>query len=362
MDKFETKLLIEKSFFNQKEKTLLKNDKFVVNAFNYDSGVNAVKIINNKGYIIALPFKGQQIWEAFFLGRNLTMKSNFVQPRNVRDFIHSYGAFIYHCGASRVGCPSEKDSHSLHGELPYADYDKAQIIIGENENGRYVGISGLFEYNVAFSYFYHFIPRVLLYENSSVLSVEVEIRNLSNYPMELMYMVHINFRLIDNGIIMQPCSWNSIDMNLRSDLSDDVQLSEEYDHIIDKLSKDLKLSKIIKPEDRYDPEVVFFLDNMNSDKNGITYFIYVHPDGTADYISFNINELDHATRWVVKNRDQEALGLALPATCDAEGYIKEKKKGNIKFIEPRSEFKTKYSIGALDSEEKNKIIKNFNFK
>lgn len=77
----------------------------------------------------------------------------------------------------------------------------------------------------------------------------------------------------------------------------------------------------------------------------------VHPDGSADYIRYKPEELDHNTRWISRTKDQEGLGLALPATCDPEGYTAEKKKGNIKAIPAKSSVSFSVVAGYLRKEE-----------
>ena len=41
---------------------------------------------------------------------------------------------------------------------------------------------------------------------------------------------------------------------------------------------------------------------------------YLHPDGTADYIRHQPQELDHGVRWICRTPDQDALGMVLPET------------------------------------------------
>ena len=103
--------------------------------FLYDSGVQGLRIENELGHIIALPYQGQQIWDCCFLGRNLTMKSMFTDPVPNVGYLQSYGAFLLHCGATAMGVPSKTDTHPLHGELPNAVYERAWLEIGEDEKG-----------------------------------------------------------------------------------------------------------------------------------------------------------------------------------------------------------------------------------
>lgn len=344
-----TEIILEKKCFSPKEKTLLKAKEMKALLFQYESGISAVKIINEVGYIIVLPFKGQMIWDAVFNNRRLTMKSPFKEPRNVSFFLDTYGCFAMHCGALRAGCPGPKDTHSLHGELPYADYEKAKVIVDEDEKGMYIGITGTYEYNRAFGDHYEAQPLVKVHENSSLIDISMHITNLSSHPMELMYMSHINFRPVENGKIVQTVDWSN--MELRTSIPQHIKISEELKKRFVKMKEDPKITSTINPKDVYDPEVVFFMHNPKIDEEGFTHYMQIHPNGSSDYVTYKPSELDHSTRWIVRTKDQEALGIALPATCDAEGYMAEKKKGNIKILPPKGEFRANITAGYLNKEE-----------
>jgi len=348
---YEMKIALEKEFFSKKEKIFVKYGDLTGTIFKYDNEIEGVKFQNNRGFVIVLPFKGQQIWDAVFDKRRLTMKSMFPKPRNVSNFLNTYGAFMMHCGALRMGCPSPEDTHPLHGELPYADYDKAEIILGENEKGKYIGITGLFEYNAAFSFNYYAKPIVRIYENSAVMDVSMEIENISNYPMELMYMCHVNFLPVDNGKIIQSVNWNEEGIKVRDTVPQHVKSSKKYLEFIDELKDKPELTQIINPDHDFNQEIVFFIKRAKVDSNDLAHFMQVHPDDSADYVSYKPKEFDHSTRWIVRNKDLEALGLILPATADAEGYISEKRKGNVKEIPGKSSKIFEIHTGYLNKEE-----------
>ena len=355
--KTETIIGLGKGFFSNQEKVLLKDEELEASIFNYESGVSAVKLKNRYGYIIVLPYKGQQIWDAYFGNRSLRMRTNFKNPKNVDNFVYTYGAFLMHCGALRMGCPGPKDVHPLHGELPYVDFSNAELIFGKDNDGRYIGITGIYEYNKAFSAYYIAKPEILLNEKKCVLNVSIEIKNLSNYPMELMYMTHINFNPVNYGKIIQSVDWEKSSMEIRGNLPDNVSGSIQFNKLIDKLREDPKLTQIINPEDIYNPEVVFYFKNIKVDNNGFAHFLQKHPDGSSDYVSFNTKELDHGARWIVKNKDMKALGIVLPSTCDADGYIAEKEKGNIKEIKRKSSYRAIIKTGYLNKKETEQIEK-----
>ena len=87
------------------------------------------------------------------------------------------------------------------------------------------------------------------------------------------------------------------------------------------------------------------------DENGWAHYMQVHPDESADYIRYKPEELDHNTRWISRTEDQAGLGLAVPATCDPEGYTAEKNKGNIKEIPARTSVSFSVAAGCLEKEE-----------
>jgi len=343
------KVTLKKEYFSEKEKLFIDFEGMKIYLFRYDTGVRAVKIENEVGHIVTLPFKGQMIWDAVFKNRTLTMKSPFKKPKNVRFFLDTYGCFMMHCGALRAGCPGPKDDHPLHGELPYVDYDNAGIFCGSDEKGDYVGLTGNYEYNRAFGDHYLAQPKIKMYKNSSLINISMHIVNLSNHPMELMYMSHINFRPVENGRIVQTVKWS--DMELRTSVPQHVRMSEELKKRFTKIKEDPRVTEIIKPEDVYDPEVVFFVHHPKVDNAGFAHYMQIHPDGSADYVGYRPKELDHCSRWIVRTKDHEALGIALPATCDAEGYTAEKKKGNVKILSPGGKFSASIIAGYLNREE-----------
>lgn len=52
-------LYLSKSQFTDKEQLIFKNEKLSAVAFQYQSGIEAVKLINSKGFLIVLPFMGK---------------------------------------------------------------------------------------------------------------------------------------------------------------------------------------------------------------------------------------------------------------------------------------------------------------
>ena len=356
---YQGEIYLKKDFFTEKDKKILDFKGQEAYIFKYDSGVEAIKLTNNYGYISVLPFMGMQIWDVVFNGRNLAMKTTFSRPVKTDFFLYTYGAFLVHCGALRMGCPGPEDNHPLHGELPCAEYKDVKIVFGQDKIGSFLGINGVYEYNIAFGAHYNAKPLVKIYRDLTILDISMQIDNLSHYDMELMYMAHVNLRPVFGGKIVQSLGWTNKDLMVRESIPSHIKAPEGFMKFIEKLKKDPSPTKVIKEDDVYRPEVVFSIGTPATDKDGFAHFMQVHPDGSADYVSYKPLEFDHGSRWFCINKDKKAFGLILPATADAEGYTAEKKKGNIKKIAGKGFKKFSVKAGYLtkkDASEKEEFI------
>ena len=149
----ETTIHLSPTMFGESERVLIQRGRFSVSTFRFQSGVCGLRLTNDVGELVMLPFQGQQIWSATFGGRNLTMKSMFDQPLPNRPYLETYGAFLIHCGFLSMGVPNPAagDTHPLHGELPNAPYASAHVVLGEDERGQYIGLGGRYQHTIAFS-------------------------------------------------------------------------------------------------------------------------------------------------------------------------------------------------------------------
>jgi hypothetical protein len=350
---WETSIHLHKNQFSELEKPLAEMGGLQASTFLYPSGVHGVRLRNMLGQMIVLPFQGQQIWHLEFYGRTLTMKTMFDMPYNA-PYLQTYGGFLIHCGATAMGVPAPEDTHPLHGELPNAPYQKAQLRIGEDARGRYMAITGLYQHTVAFAYNYLAQPCVKLYENSSQFPVQFEISNLKNSSMELMYMSHVNFRPVDHGELKYSAKVSNQTVRVRTSIPSHVKPPKGYTEFLEQLSENPNLHHKLKPGLGFDPEVVFFIDYL-ADNNGWAHSLQVHPNGVSDYIAHKPSELAHGVRWISRTPDQDCLGIVLPSTAEPEGYQAEKAKGNIKTLEPHGKFSFSLEIGALETAQTEEI-------
>ena len=315
--------------------------------FRYDSGVAGLTIANEAGHVDLLPFQGQQIWDAQFFGRRLTMGSMFDEPLATQDYLSTYGAFFIHCGATAMGNPGPEDSHPLHGELPNAIYAEARLIVGEDEAGPFMGLAGAYRHRVAFTHNYVAEPVVKLDAKSGRIRASLTVRNLKRSPMELMYLAHINFRPVDNAALVDTVPDDPRHMRVRAALPRGYVASAGHQALLAEMLADPVRHRRIVAGRAIDPELVLSLD-CRADEAGWAHSLQLLPDGAADFVSHRPSELAHGVRWMSRGGDQDALGLMLPATADPNGYTAEKAKGHLRILPPKGEFHCALEFGALE--------------
>ncbi len=336
--------------FGPKERLLAECRRIAVSAFRYGSGVAALRIVNAVGEIVVLPFHGQQIWDVRFHGRRLTMASIFDEPQASREYTRNYGAFLLHCGATAMGNPAPGDTHPLHGELPNAQLQQAQLIFGTDGAGGYVKAAGRRDERVAFSSHYSFAPVLRLGEADSHLNLDVSIRNRRSKPMELMYLAHVNFRPVDGSRIVDATPDVPGHFRVRRHMPSFAAAEPSYRELMTASAADPALHRELVAGRAVDPELVAGMDCV-AGPDGWSHALQVLPDGTADFISHRPRELPRAVRWMTRNGDEDALGLVLPATAEADGREAERKKGNVRTLAGGAEWHCELSFGALDKSD-----------
>lgn len=342
------------AMFAAQERVLVTHGALSASAFIFDTGVLGLRLRNDVGEVVLLPFQGQQVWSASFRGRNITMKSMFDAPRPTRNYLETYGGFNLHCGFLSMGVPAAGDTHPLHGELPNAPYTNVWLEAGSDERGDYLALGGEYQHTLAFSTNYRAEPVVKLYANSSIFTIAMTITNLKRTPMEYMYMAHVNFRPVDNGRLVYSAKCTPEHVRVRRSIPSHVKPAPGFAEFLDELAADPARHNVLKPGLAFDPEVVFFIDYL-ADADGWAHTMQVHPDGTADYIRHKPSQLDKGVRWICRTPDQDALGMVLPATAEPEGYTAEKAKGNVKVLGPGSIFHCEMECGVLTESETRKM-------
>ncbi|HDR9583572.1 TPA: aldose 1-epimerase family protein [Burkholderia stabilis] len=335
--------------FRDTPRTLYRTDGLTVTAFAYPSGVEALKLENRRGHLVVLPYLGQMIWAAAFDGRDLTMKHMFRQPKRATSIIDTYGCFMFHSGLLRNGCPGPGDTHALHGEMPCAPMDRASLIVGTDARGATVEVSGEYEYVQGFGSHYVARPSVRLAEHDARMTIAMDVTNLGGTPMDLMYMAHLNYAYVPGSRFVQSLPRGGL--RLRDSVPAHVKPTAAWRDYTATLAREPERLATLDAPALYDPEIVFFMNDVETDTDGVAHFLLAHPDGGAFHTAYRPEQFPHATRWLLHNADQQVAAFALPSTCEPEGYEAERRKGNVATLAPGATRRFEVLTGYLSAAE-----------
>lgn len=346
-----TTVTLRESHFGEAEYELLRSGALSARPFRYPSGIAAIRLENDRGHLVVLPFMGQMIWDAVFDGVDLGMKDMFAEPRAADTIVGTYGCFAFHSGLLSNGCPSPADTHPLHGEMPCAPMQSASLEIGEDIEGPYLALTGTREWVMGFGDHYRASPRIVLRPGTALFDFGIRVENLASAPMDLMYMAHVNFALLKGGRIVQPAPFDAAHTVVRSVVPGHVRPTPAYLAFIEELARDPSASAVLDRPERYDPEQVFYVRGVRRGADGRTAMMQVTPEGDALTIAWNPDDLPHTVRWIFDNGDQQVAAFALPATCEPEGYLAEKAKGHVRSLAPGAAAAFSVRLGHLDAAE-----------
>src|SRR5699024_11930527 len=127
-----------------------------------------------------------------------------------------------------------ENNHPLHGQLANDPYKEYQFIGGEDNKGNYIELKGRYHYKVAFSYNYIAEPSVRIYENATTFHINMKFKNLLSKPLRYMYLMHINFNLVQESEIISTVSDEADKVTIRK--NPNYLKSEKYNKFIDEVT------------------------------------------------------------------------------------------------------------------------------
>jgi hypothetical protein len=341
---------LRRAAFGEREREVVRWGSLSASAFRYDTGVEALRLVNERGSVVVLPYLGQIVWSATFGGVDLAMASMFREPRPARTIVETYGCLAYHAGLLRNGVPAAGDNHSLHGEMPCAEMQEAGIACGKDARGEWIAATGVFEYAMGFGSHYRATPRVVMRAGDAGLDIVMEVENLSSAPMDLMYLCHVNFAFAEGGRIVQPVPFAPEHVVTRTAVPAHVTPTPAYREMLADLAAHPERMRILSEPARYDPELVFYIEGAEPGPDGKLRFMMVRREGDAFAIGWDPRSMDHAIRWILANSLQRVAAFAMPATCEPEGYTAEKRKGNVRSLAGGAKVSFTTEIGYVDAD------------
>ena len=353
----ETKVYLKESYFVEKETEFLSNGSLKASLFTYSTGVKAVRLSNEKGNLVMLPYMGQMIWRMTFLGKELTMKSIYDEPMPAKEtYGETYGCFLMHCGLTAMGNPTPADTHLPHGELPVATYRSAWIISGEDEKGKYLALGGVYSHKRCYETNYDFMPQIKLYEGATSISIDVAFTNNKDLPLEYFYLCHINHRPVNGSKLSYSATHEKTIVNHEVPDNFDPVDGAKTNAFLDKLDKDPSLMDTVGREDEaYMPEIVFCL-SYSADKDGNAYTMQVMPEGDSVYVVHRPEELPFGIRWISRTGDEDSMGMVLPSTAEHRGYLYCKEKGYERYLKTGETVTYHMVTGLMNNAEADALL------
>ena len=146
---------------------------------------------------------------------------------------------------------------------------EARLIIGDDESGPFMGLTGTYRHRVAFTHNYEAEPLIILPAQGGRIRAALTIRNLRKHaPMELMYLAHINFRPVDNASLLDTVPDDPRHMRVRATLPKGYTPSDGHRRLLDEMLADPLKHRQIVAGRAIDPELVLSLD-CRADDDGL---------------------------------------------------------------------------------------------
>ncbi len=341
-------IALRRDFFTEAERPILRSGDLTASLFRYPTGVEAVRIANPRGSVVVLPFMGQMVWRATFDGVELAMRGMFDMPRPGTTILDTYGCLAYHAGLLRNGTPAPEDTHPLHGEMPCMPMDDAGLEIGEDECGAWMAVTGLRDYAQGFGAHYAVRPRVTLHAASTDFAMEIAVENRAKALMDLMYICHANFGFPAGARIVQPVPFDPEHVVTRTAIPGHVEPTERYRALVRDLAADPSRAEVLDEPSRFSPEQVFYIEGLTPGADGLVHFLLRRPEGDGFTVAYDPVALPHAIRWLMADGDHEVAALAMPGTCEPEGYIAESRKGHVRSLAPGEQARFTTHLGYAD--------------
>ena len=134
-------------------------------------------------------------------------------------------------------------------------------------------------------------------------------------------------------------------VKLRKSIPGHVKPTQQWLDFNDTLKAQSAPIHQLSAPDMYDPEIVYFMDNLSQHTDNAEFEMII-PNGKTLITRFDTTEFNYATRWILYNGDQKVGAYVLPATCRPEGYLAAEKNGTLIQLQPKEvrEFTVKTGI------------------
>ena len=258
---------------------------------------------------------------------------------------------MMHCGLTAMGNPTAEDDHVGHAELPITRYREAYMEFGKDRLGEYVAVGGIARHDLCFTYNYEFSPRVVLRKGAAKIEIAATATNLKDLPLEYYYLCHVNHRPVDGAKIEESPLAKPPIVNHEVPEGYYKPWADATNRWLGVLDKDFKAQSVVGAKgESYRPEIVncYF---HRPDRKGWAFVRQVYPKKIGKvggvYVKYRPSELPYATRWIARTKDEDAMGMCLPATAEHKGRAYCRAHGQQRFLTPGKSVSFHIETGIL---------------
>jgi hypothetical protein len=174
----------------------------------------------------------------------------------------------------------------------------------------------------------------------------MRIQNRQQRPMNLLYLAHVNFRPADGGRFIDTVQDGDILIRNTSKPALNASLAER--DAAAWTAPQASALRDVPASGSMSVESVAVLRPV-SGPNGQTHAAQMHPDGTADFVTWRTGELPLAVRWIIRNGDEDAAGFMMPSTAYPDGLAAAGRRGQLVCLPPGQTIDFAYEFGAVDA-------------
>ena len=345
---------LQHEMFRFDRRVLLAAPDMTVTTLRLPNDIEVLALQTARLVVEILPFRGQQVWQAWVDGQPIGMRGMQDTPRAGDTILEAFGAFVYHCGLLGIAAPGPEDDHPLHGELPLARMDRAWLEVTDTPGGTQLLVGGQFDYSKAFRAHYRWSPSVALVAGQTAFEITARIENLMRSPLPFMYLAHPNFLPADDCQLAYSAPYGPDHVRVRMSVPGHLGDKPGYREQLAVFRDDPSLHHRLSKQDMFDPEVVFEIDYI-ADTDGFAHTLQVHPDGKADWVAHRPSDCPVAIRWISRTPEQDCIALAEPATSGLHGYTEERRRGHVPELAAGASWETKLRLGRLDPADARQI-------
>jgi len=257
-----------------------------------------------------------------------------------------FGGLLTTCGLRNAGMPSidEGEEHGLHGRISNIGSELIHSG-GRWENDDYIiEIAGRVREAKVFGDKLELERKITAYFSKPKIIIEDRVENLgfSRVPLMILYHVNIGYPVVDSNskLVESEASVTPRDDEAKKGFT--------------------KFNTFSDPVSNFKEQV--YLHDIKADSDGNCNVAIINEEfnnkkGIGIWLKYNKESLPYLIQWKQMGEGDYVCGIE-PANCLVSGRAEERKKGNLRFIDPGEVISYRLEINVLEGRDSIESLKN----